>query len=191
MAASATDRAFDLITSDIEPLIVSRLNEKTGTSEHESRFAGYLGLWSSFESSVRQNTEAINWNQHQNALQIRPANTPHAVHHEHYVCGDEKSISARLIQNVFQTLTAVGKELGHGIEWSDSKASAEGMRGKKDVPDFVALANGSELRLVGEAKTPWAHRIAAAATNVTTNIEIWRRFGRNLCHPQQLILTDS
>jgi hypothetical protein len=134
MAAPATDRAFDLITSDIEPLIESRLNEKTGTSEHESRFAGYLGLWSSFESSVRQNTEAINWNQHQNILQIRPANAPHAVHHEHYICGDEKSISARLVQNVFQTLTAVGKSLATASNGVTQRHPRKACAAKKTYP---------------------------------------------------------
>lgn len=88
-----------------------------------------------------------------------------------------------MIQDVFQSITAVGKELGHGIEWSDSEASSEGMEVKSDVPDFVALAHGCELRLVGEAKTPWAHRIASAAERVTTDVELWRRFGRNLTLP--------
>ena len=191
MAAPSTDRAFDLITSSIEPLIESRLSEKTGTSAHESRFAGYLGLWSSFEASVRHNTQAINWNEHQSVLQIRPADTSNAVHHEHYVCGDEKSVSARLVQNVFQPLIAVGKELGQQIEWSDAKASRAGISFPKDVPDFVALANGRELRLLGEAKTPWAHDIARAAQVVTTEIELWRRFGRNSIIPSLLLDADK
>ena len=111
----ARDQAFDLVVSNVNPLIQSRTQRRTGTSGHDSRFVGYLGLWSSFESSVRQSTQTINWNQHQNTLQIRPGN-PHAVHHEHFVCGDEKSVATRFVQNVFQPVIAVGKELGHDIE---------------------------------------------------------------------------
>lgn len=120
---------------------------KTGPSVHGTRFAGYLGLRESFESSVRQNTMNLNLHQHQTVSQVR-ANSVNAIHHEHFVCGDEKSVGARLVQNVFQPVIAVGKQLNQGIEWSDPRASIQGKKqGKKDgnfVLDFVPLANENE-----------------------------------------------
>lgn len=179
MNAPVEDRPFNLITSRINGLVESRTLRRTGTSGHDSRFIGYLGQWSSFERSVREITNNINWDQHQNILQIRPGSL-NAIHHEHYVCGDEKSVSARMVQNVFQVVTAVGKELGHGIEWGDGKASRRGMDDNNVVPDFVALINGTEHRLVGEIKTPWAHDIANAAENVTLDNELRRWLGKHL-----------
>jgi hypothetical protein len=124
-------------------------------------------------------------------LQIRPGNSPHAVHHEQYICGDEKTVGARMVQNVFQAVIAVGKELGYGIEWGDGKASREGIADNSVVPDFVALQHGQDLRVVGEAKTPWALDIATAAEHVLDDNTLRNWLGKHLDGPQPFSPTDT
>jgi hypothetical protein len=108
---------------------------------------------------------------------MRPHNTRNAIHHEHYMCGDEISVSTRLVQNVLHVLTAVSKELIQGVGWGDSKSSVQGMAGARHVPDFIALANGKELRMVGKAKTPWTNDLVQAVNQVTSRAQIWKRLG--------------
>jgi hypothetical protein len=136
-----------------------------------------MGLSDSFERAVRHNTDSIDWTQHQTVLQMRPHNTPNAIHHEHYRCGDEISVSTRLVHNVLHVLTAVSKELNQGVGWSDSNSSVQGVAGARHVPDFIALANGKELRMVGEAKTPLTNDLVQAVNQVTSRAQIWQRLG--------------
>lgn len=190
MGTPTTDPAFDIIVSRTDNLVLSQASRTTGSSNHASRFEGVLGLWSSFESSVRQNTKAINWSQHQTILQSRPVGTNNSLHHEHYICGDEISVSGRFVQNVLHPLIAVGKELGQEIQWGDSKTSEEGLKNTNDIPDFVALANGKHLRAVGELKTPWTVDLLDLVQNVTSDDEFWRRLGEKTANLLLFVAAD-
>ena len=179
------DHTFNIIGSHAEDLITEEGARTTSSSNHTSRFEGVLGLWSSFESSVRQNTDAIDWTQHQTILQIRPTGSANLLHHEHYVCGDEISVSGRFVQNVLHPSIAVGKEVGQRIRWGDSKTSQQGKDNQKNIPDFVALANEKDLRAVGELKTPWTVNLVDLVQQVTTDDSFWKRLGKRICAPTE------
>ena len=59
------------------------------------------------------------------------------------------------------------------------------------MPDFVALEHGQEHRLVGEAKTPWAHNIAAAVRDVGLNNTLRRYLGERPDDQRLFVLTNE
>ncbi|PGH19358.1 hypothetical protein AJ80_03998 [Polytolypa hystricis UAMH7299] len=96
---------------------------------------------------------------------------------DHFICGEELSISGRWVQYALHPMLAVGKELKYEMVFGDWKATAEHdvdfvQSGKYDHESEKIIPldedeNGAP-RVVGEAKTPWNHDFLALWEDIQT-----------------------
>lgn len=157
------------------------------SSFHDKWYDGHLSNWDLFEREAYKLSSQIELlprkalsvkPEYLEDPEDKPQNH---VWNEQFLCGDELSISGRFVQQVLHPVTAVARELKMQRRFGDFKVcSAKPNSGEPksrsksggEVPDFVAVApvadapetSGDipieyyhELRLVGEAKTPWMH----------------------------------
>lgn len=151
-------RAQDLVKQRLPSL---RIGPGTTTSDstHNIWFTSTLGSWNKFESEVRQEFLATTWSPE--VLAFGPQNHgPNHVSYEQLCCGDEHSVVARFGQNVEHVMTAVYQSLNIGLRFGDAKTCIEMGNMEKDIPDIVLITSGGNVRIIGEAKTPWKHNIS-------------------------------
>ncbi|OJJ67702.1 hypothetical protein ASPBRDRAFT_34067 [Aspergillus brasiliensis CBS 101740] len=149
--------AHDLTRS---PLPNLRRGRQTTTSDatHNLEYMAALVHWNTFEREVRDVFNSIQWGSQKEILAYAPPvkGNPNDTWHEQLFCGDEHSTLARFNQNVGHVMTSVFQSLGYSARFGDFKA-CRGTTIDNKVPDVVLLDETGRLRVVGEAKTPWAH----------------------------------
>ncbi|KAK2754213.1 hypothetical protein FQN54_007092 [Arachnomyces sp. PD_36] len=122
----------------LQPLIKYHDNAKRhvkSSSFHGLWYVGELETWSGFEDEVGKNFGGIKWKDHQTILSYdipsERVSDLNLLAKEHFLCGEELSISGRWVQHALHPMSTVGKELGYKMVFGDWKATAE-----RDV-DFV------------------------------------------------------
>ncbi|PGG95151.1 hypothetical protein AJ79_10225 [Helicocarpus griseus UAMH5409] len=98
------------------------------SSFHGLWYVGELEIWTGFENEVRKNFAGIEWKDHPTILAYEPGEDVSKLHlhaGDHFICGEELSISGRWVQHVLHPMSAVGKEPKYNMVFGDWKATAE------------------------------------------------------------------
>ncbi|KAK2810536.1 hypothetical protein FQN50_002793 [Emmonsiellopsis sp. PD_5] len=107
------------------------------SSFHGLWYVGGLEIWANFENEVEKNFAEIKWKDHPTILDYGPPSEDvselHLCAGDHFICGEELSISGRWVQHALHPMSTIGKELEYKMVFGDWKATAE-----SDV-DFVQL----------------------------------------------------
>lgn len=105
------------------------------SSFHGLWYVGELEIWTGFEDEVGKNFAGIEWKDHPSILAYdlpsEEVSELHLYAGDHFICGEELSISGRWVQHALHPMSTVGKELKYKMVFGDWKATAE-----SDV-DFV------------------------------------------------------
>ncbi|KAK2758710.1 hypothetical protein FQN54_003400 [Arachnomyces sp. PD_36] len=100
------------------------------SSLHGLWFADDVELWDSFEDEAALAFTTIPWDNHPSILAYGPpedenVSAPALYSTEHYICGEELSISGRWVQHALHPMCAVGKGLGFETVFGDWKATSQ------------------------------------------------------------------
>ena len=171
------------ITYDSIPALHRNENGTISSSLHEKWYDGHLSNWDTFEREAYKLSSQIE-PLPRTVLSVKPGGPNQPQNHvwnEQFLCGDELSVSGRFVQQVLHPVTVVARELKMRRRFGDFKVCSAKPKTEPDpnsksksggeLPDFVAVAPVAalgasedipiklyhELRLVGEAKTPWKH----------------------------------
>ncbi|DAA72576.1 TPA_exp: Uncharacterized protein A8136_6379 [Trichophyton benhamiae CBS 112371] len=108
------------------------------SSLHNIWFTGEIKQWNSFEDEVLGHFSSVRWDRHQEIIAYGPPDAGVSEFHidarDHYVCGEELSISGRFVQHALQPMSAVSKILGLEMVFGDWKATS------RNRVDFVPAA---------------------------------------------------
>ncbi|EZF31047.1 hypothetical protein H101_05329 [Trichophyton interdigitale H6] len=108
------------------------------SSLHNIWFTGEIKQWDSFEDEVLGHFSSVRWDRYQEIIAYGPPDTGVSEFHidarDHYVCGEELSISGRFVQHALQPMSAVSKILGLEMVFGDWKATS------RNRVDFVPAA---------------------------------------------------
>ncbi|PYI07451.1 hypothetical protein BO78DRAFT_312825, partial [Aspergillus sclerotiicarbonarius CBS 121057] len=112
-------------------------------------FLSNLSQWN-IEMQARKYSESINWTDDIQGYEFDK---------ERLECGDEHSVVARFNQNLCHASTpSLHGYVQEGLRFGDFKCASSDA-GFNKVPDIVLITKEHNMRLVGEAKTPWMHNI--------------------------------
>ncbi|KKZ67666.1 hypothetical protein EMCG_06726 [[Emmonsia] crescens] len=159
-------------------------NCTTTVALHNIYFTGKIQSWKSFKNEVISFISQVELKETVLSYQTIPREKD-INFIEYFCCGDESSVSARFISQVLHAVLAISEKAGFTSVFGDYRAAADartkkktpqggdnGSKGKdraggnngnserqkRFIPDYVLMSDeGRELRLVGEAKTPWKH----------------------------------
>ncbi|PGH14477.1 hypothetical protein AJ80_05922 [Polytolypa hystricis UAMH7299] len=98
------------------------------SSFHGLWYVGDLKTWDDFESEVQGNFVGVPWNNYSTILAyalLESVSEPHVDAEDHFICGEELSISGRWVQHALQPMSAVGKEPKYGMVFGDWKATSD------------------------------------------------------------------
>jgi hypothetical protein len=175
------ETARDLTYGSVPPL--SRNKRGTVSSSlHKKWYDGPLAKWDLFEKHVYEFSTRID-SLPNTVLSVKPSGPTNSRNHvwkEQYLCGDELSVSGRFVQQVLQPVSTLACELEMPRRFGDFKVCDAPIPSKVKLPDFVSVGPDTDiqvsrayrdipiesyhkLRLVGEAKTPWAHKLEVFA----------------------------
>jgi hypothetical protein len=114
-----------------QPLMSYKADPKRrvkSSSLHELWFAENLEEWDTFEDEVEKNFANIPWADHSNVLAYdlpEDVSDFHLYAKDHFLCGEEISISGRYVQHALHPMSAVSKELEYEMVFGDWKTTAE------------------------------------------------------------------
>lgn len=121
-------------------------------STHKLWFLATLSEWN-IEQKARHYSKSIDWQDDILGYELGE---------EQIECGDEHSVVGRFNQNLCHNSTpSLHKYVQTDVRFGDFKCAVSDASFKK-VPDVVLVTKEHQLRLVGEAKTPWMHDIKQA-----------------------------
>ncbi|KAK2809061.1 hypothetical protein FQN50_004114 [Emmonsiellopsis sp. PD_5] len=163
----------DIISQPLPDLLTAPGFHTRSDSRHRTWYNGKLGHWEGFESDVKRVAEAaITKSDYLDVIPRDYATNPGYLCHEQCFCGDELSLSGRFTQNALTPAISVARLHGVQTRFGDFKTSRESqVSGQSSVPDYVAIVCREEkkkttaglrdhdMRIVGEAKTPWMHNL--------------------------------
>ncbi|KAK2861234.1 hypothetical protein FQN49_004408 [Arthroderma sp. PD_2] len=100
------------------------------SSLHGLWFADDIKVWGSFEDEASNMFDSIPWDEHQTIIAFDlpkdgVASGFHLNANDHFVCGEELSISGRWVQHALHPMSAVSKVLKLNMVFGDWKATAE------------------------------------------------------------------
>ena len=173
------------------------------SSFHGLWYVGKLDFWADFADEVDKNFAGIKWEDHSTAIAYDISGEEDSklllYAADHFICGEELSISGRWVQHALHPMSIVGKELRYEMVFGDWKATAESdvdfvQSGKYDfdskkvlpldeneetvkprkrknlIPDYALMVEENGApRAVGEAKTPWNHDFQALWADFQTD----------------------
>ncbi|KAJ5131580.1 uncharacterized protein N7515_007619 [Penicillium bovifimosum] len=137
------------------------LSTTKSDSTHNLEFKATLVHWNTFDKEVRALSHRIDWKNFPSVLAYAPTEKhagPHHTYSEHWLCGDELSVSGRFGQNVGHITSSVFRALNIPSWFGDYRTCVNGTVERK-VPDFVMVNAQGHLQAVGEMKTPWMHNL--------------------------------
>lgn len=169
----------------LQPVIsCSSIGKRRSSSLHAIWFVGKLELWDDFEDEVKRNFANIRWENFTAPIAYEVCGKEKSqlpMHRKnHYLCGEESSISGRWVQHVLHPMSVISKVLDYKMVFGDWKATnkrtinfgkakravplgekkeTDGIRKRQYlIPDYALMVEESGApRAVGEAKTPWNH----------------------------------
>ncbi|EFQ96685.1 hypothetical protein MGYG_08608 [Nannizzia gypsea CBS 118893] len=165
---------FDVLAKPLPPVLTRRYYQTNSSAYHKVFYKGGLAKWN-FEKDVLRAASRSRENQHRIFSQeSETPRHPYSLHREQYLCGDEQSVCGRFAQNALGPATAVAFLNGIQTRFGDFKVCDEARKEKSLIPDFVGvscsaldleglkgLTETPNLKIVGEAKTPWKHNLFA------------------------------
>lgn len=128
-------------------------------------YASYLAPWTDFEQDVRKTLNSQPWHKCTTPIAFRPAGKDIPDNHacfEQFICGDEKSTSARYVEHVLNVMSGVALGLEIDTRFCDWKVVRPEQDGTGMIPDYGIVDKEGKPRAVAEGKTPWAHPILDA-----------------------------
>jgi hypothetical protein len=151
-------------------IVWSRLPDLNTRPGHKSKksdrvytlLTSQLSIWTGFEQEVRQETAPIFGN---------PINfVPPAPANEHFVVARESGVSARIVENIFQTVGAVLEAQGLDLRFGDSPAGRNVQ--SNTVPDAMIenLRAPGRALVVGEFKDPWNRVLDATPAHLLAKL---------------------
>ncbi|KAK2861451.1 hypothetical protein FQN49_004181 [Arthroderma sp. PD_2] len=153
------------------PQLFTRTNYQTGSSAlHNITYKGNLAYWPLADAVKKAVNDSCTNPDHLSAKAPRTSMHPCSIDRENYLCGDEQSVCGRFAQNALGPVAAVAYANGIKTRFGDFKVCDKSKGEHTRIPDFVAVhcpapdhkslqgvADLPQLKLVGEAKTPWKH----------------------------------
>ncbi|KAM5471888.1 hypothetical protein MauCBS54593_003294 [Microsporum audouinii] len=168
--------SHSILAEPLPDLLTQEGYRTSSSAWHSEHYLGRIRLWD-LKKEVRRWTASKYLKRDTLSADLDSlSEQPGYIHKEHYLCGDEQSVCGRFAQNALGPVSAVAFHHGHHYRFGDYKVCLESQKpgNERYVPDHVAVkcsaANTEELRtlsgdfkpemvLVGEAKTPWKHRL--------------------------------
>ncbi|KAN0074858.1 hypothetical protein V8E54_007469 [Elaphomyces granulatus] len=137
---------------------------------HEIDVITPLRSWDTFEMTVRQSIESVNFGS--NVLDHRPAGrlNPYHISHEHYSCSDEMDLQGRFNARVSNPVAAVAGSQNIMVKFSSGKSTRTYCGG---IPDVVLTTMAHIALVAGEMKTPWVHDLDRSIVRNTRRRVRW------------------
>ncbi|OQE01913.1 hypothetical protein PENSOL_c003G11771 [Penicillium solitum] len=143
------------LTIEAQPTTTPDLHGNTPLAVSRLTFVGTLVPWSNFLRSVENAHTTQNWPKRSRTSPYN--NGPHTLEVDKVHIGDEHGLQGRFQQAIGHALGTALESRSIDIYFGDYKCSGSTYQ---NIPDIVGLqdANGTtEIKLVGELKTPWVH----------------------------------
>jgi hypothetical protein len=126
---------------------------------------GILEHWSSFGAEVLATYQDTPWQTLNATIKYRSRNpdNPAAIDSEHFLCGGEPGVQARMQSNLAQVMSAVCAASGVDLTFGDYYSTTDRATGAS-TPDMAIMTSAGEIRALGELKVPWVpdHQLLAA-----------------------------
>ncbi|KAM5443439.1 hypothetical protein MaudCBS49596_008062 [Microsporum audouinii] len=142
------------------------------SSLHQTWFTGAIKVWDSFEDEVTHTFSKVLWHQYPDTIAYDLPKAGISEFHigasEHFLCGEEISVSGRWVQHALHPMSAVSKVLEFGMVFGDWKATA-----KRD--DFFQAAGtdsntGKSVNL-GQSENP-TNKGKGRAVDISDNLDV-------------------
>ncbi|KAK2803493.1 hypothetical protein FQN50_006928 [Emmonsiellopsis sp. PD_5] len=118
------------------------------SSFHALWYTGDLEAWDDFNSEVQGNFARVSWDNYSTIISYalpKDVSELHVDAGDHFICGEELSISGRWVQHALQPMSAIGKELKYGMVFGDWKATSDRQVGfVKDTQPVSEEADSDE-----------------------------------------------
>lgn len=162
------------------------------SSLHQTWFTGAIKVWDSFENEVTHTFSKVLWHKYPDTIAYDLPKAGISEFHigasEHFLCGEEISISGRWVQHALHPMSAVSKVLEFGMVFGDWKATA-----KRD--DFFQAAgtdsNTGNLGQSGNLTNKGKGRAVDVSGNLNVDEDLVTNRKKNSLIPDYALMVAS